>query len=93
MMELIIETFFSLGLFINAALFIPQIIALWKAKDSKELSLVTFGGFNLIQFFTILHGYVRQDYLLTIGFLLSFITCGIVTVLIVIYRYKGKKTA
>ncbi|MGA2655127.1 MAG: PQ-loop domain-containing transporter [Gammaproteobacteria bacterium] len=86
MMVIIIETIFSLGLFINAALFIPQIMRLHQKKDSKELSLLTFGGFNFIQLFTILHGYLHQDYLLMGGFIASFITCGIVTGMIVYYR-------
>ena len=85
-MVLLIETIFSLGLFLNAALFIPQIIRLYQKKDSRELSLLTFAGFNIIQFFTILHGYINHDYLLIAGFTLSFITCGMVTVMIIYYR-------
>jgi MtN3 and saliva related transmembrane protein len=85
----IIETVFSLGLFLNAALFIPQIIRLYQKKDSKEISLLTFAGFNVIQFFTILHGYIHQDYLLLIGYIVSFIACGIVTAMIIYYRLVG----
>jgi MtN3 and saliva related transmembrane protein len=81
-----IETVFSLGLFLNAALFIPQIIRLYQKKNSRELSLLTFAGFNLIQFFTILHGYLNHDYILMLGFGLSFISCGIVTGMIIYYR-------
>lgn len=82
----IIETIFGLGLFVNAILFIPQIISLYKAKDSKEISLLTFAGFNLIQLFTLLHGYLHDDYLLVLGYFLSLITCGTVTVMIIVYR-------
>jgi MtN3 and saliva related transmembrane protein len=89
MWTLFIETIFSLGLFFNAALFVPQIIRLYQKKDSRELSLLTFAGFNVIQFFTILHGHLTHDYLLMIGFGLSFITCGIVTGLIIYYRLIG----
>lgn len=81
-----IETVFSLGLFLNALLFIPQMIRLYQKKNSRELSLLTFAGFNFIQFFTILHGYLNNDYLLMIGFVLSFISCGMVTAMIVYYR-------
>ncbi|MFT3742275.1 MAG: PQ-loop domain-containing transporter [Gammaproteobacteria bacterium] len=83
-----IETFFSLGLFVNAALFVPQAIRLYKTKDAVGFSLITFFGFNLIQLFTILHGYLHHDLTLAIGYLLSLITCGIVTFLICLYRIK-----
>ena len=86
MVEIIIETIFSLGLFINAALFIPQIIQLYKTKNSKGFSIITFAGFNLIQLFTVLHGILHKDYLLISGYTLSLITCGIVTMLIIFYR-------
>lgn len=84
----LIEVIFSLGLFINAALFIPQAIKLYRKKDSKELSLLTFGGFLLIQLFIFLHGYLHKDYVLMIGYLFSLVTCGAVTLLIIMYRKK-----
>ncbi len=85
----LIETFFSLGLFINALLFVPQVIRLYKVKSAIGFSLITFFGFNLIQFFTILHGYLHRDLLLIIGNTLSFLTCGSVTYLIVLYKGKN----
>ena len=88
----IIEIVFSLGLFVNAALFIPQIIQLVRIKDSRSLSLLTFGGFCIIQLFVVLHGVLMRDYLLIIGYLISLLTCGILTILIVFYRVKNKKT-
>lgn len=84
----LIELMFGLGLFFNAALFIPQIIKLYKTKNSQGHSLLTFAGFNLIQLFTLLHGYLRKDYLLMFGFVLSLITCGIISFMIIYYRYK-----
>ena len=77
---------FGLGLFINAMLFIPQAIKLFRTKKVDGLSLITFSGFNIIQFFTILHGYFRKDYVLMIGFLLSFVFCGLVTMMIIFYK-------
>lgn len=85
-----IEILFSLGLFINALLFIPQAIKLYQTKNSKELSLLTFGGFVIIQFFTLLHGYLHKDYLLMLGYFLSILTCGLVLVLIIKYRFAGR---
>jgi MtN3 and saliva related transmembrane protein len=81
-----IEVMFGLGLFFNALLFIPQALKLFKTKNSKEVSLITFGGFNIMQIFTILHGYFNGDCILMGGFLLSFIFCSIVTILIILYR-------
>ncbi len=85
-----IETVFGLGLFINAALFIPQIIQLYKTKNPQGLSLVTFAGFNLIQLFTILHGVLSKDYLLIIGFTASLISCGTVTLLLIKYKLQSR---
>lgn len=90
MFKYCVGVFFAIGLFINALLFVPQIIKLWRIKESKDLSLVMFGGFNLIQIFAVLHGYMNQDYILMIGFLLSLITSGAVTFLIVFYKLKEK---
>lgn len=83
-----VDLVFSLGLFFNAALFIPQAVAIFRRKTSNGLSLITFAGFNVMQFFTALHGYLAKDYILMFGFILSFITCGIVTILIVLYRHN-----
>ena len=86
MIQYVIETLFSAGLFVNAILFIPQAVRLFQTKNSRGFSLITFAGFNLIQFFTILHAYLHKDNILMIGTALSFLTCGIVTVMIVWYR-------
>jgi MtN3 and saliva related transmembrane protein len=84
--NMLIEFVFSIALLVNAALFLPQIVRLYKVKDSKELSLLTFGGFLAIQTITVLHGLVVNDYLLVFGFSLSILTCGLTTWLIVWYR-------
>ena len=89
----IIEIVFSSGLFINAMLFIPQIIQLYKTKNATGFSLTTFAGFNLIQLFTVLHGILHHDILLSVGMFLSFITCGIVTGLIIFYKSRPPKCA
>lgn len=78
---------FSLSLLANAALFIPQIITLLKNKTAKNVSLITFAGFNVIQLFIFFHGLVERDYLLASGYLLSILSCGTVTILIIYYSY------
>jgi len=88
----IVELSFVLGLFINAVLFIPQCISIVVNKDSREVSFITFFGFWLIQLSTTLHGFLRKDYLLAFGTLLSMITCGLVIFCIIYYRLKNKKS-
>ena len=85
----LIEFIFSFGLFINAILFIPQAIKILQTKTTQGISLTTFIGFNIIQIFTFLHGYLHKDYLLMIGILLSFMTCSVVTVLIIVYMQNS----
>lgn len=85
-MESIIESLFALGMFINGTLFIPQAIKIFRLKEARDLSLLTFFGFNFIQAVTILHGIIKQDFALAIGMSYSFITCAMVTLLIIKYR-------
>ena len=59
----IVEFLFSLGLFINAGLFMPQVIKLYRTKNPEGLSLITFGGFNIIQLLAVLHGVIHQDFI------------------------------
>jgi MtN3 and saliva related transmembrane protein len=84
----IINFIFSIALFVNALLFVPQIYRLLKTKESKNLSLITFAGFLGIQLAAVLYGYVHRDFILLAGFLLSAILCGTVVILITFYRYK-----
>jgi len=81
-----VNIIFSLSLFFNAMLFVPQALRIIRTKSAEGISLFTFIGFNIMQLFAVLHGYLEQDYILMTGFLLSFITCGVVTSLIFKYR-------
>ena len=85
-LKYIIEIGFSLSLLVNALLFVPQAIKLYRLKNATGLSLLTFAGFNVIQLFVILHGFLQKDYLLAWGVLLSLITSGVCTWLIIRYR-------
>jgi MtN3 and saliva related transmembrane protein len=81
-----IEVMFALSMFINAALFVPQAVKIYKTKYVKGISKVTFLGFNIIQIFTILHAYINCDYILMFGFILAFLASGIVTFLVFSYK-------
>lgn len=84
--KIIIEVIVSISLILNALLFIPQVIKIIKNKNAKELSLITFIGFNVMQILMLLHGYFHQEPILIIGMLLSLITCGSVTISILYFR-------
>lgn len=88
MTKIYTDIFFMIGAFLNAALFVPQALLLYKTKKVEGVSLPMFLGFNMIQFATALHGYMSKDYILMWGYTLSFITCGVVTVLILYYSNK-----
>ncbi len=85
-----VEFGFSISLFVNAVLFIPQARMIIKSRNVKDVSLVTFIGFNIIQLFTVLHGFIIHDYILAFGYMLSIITCGTVSLLIIYYKYINK---
>ena len=87
-MILVIDFLFSVAMFINAMLFVPQIIKIIKAKNAKGVSVLTFGGFNLIQIVVMLHGYFHHDMYLFLGTIPSILTCGTVTGLIIYYNSK-----
>src|SRR3990167_9389215 len=80
---------FASALFINALLFLPQLRLMIKTKSSRDVSLVTFLGFLIIQLTVVLHGIIHQDYLLIWGYSLSMVVCGILVALIFYYRRKG----
>jgi MtN3 and saliva related transmembrane protein len=73
---------FGLSMFLNALLFVPQAMKIYKTQSSAGVSLITFAGFNVIQLFTMLHGYINRDFLLMFGFAISFVACGVITVLV-----------
>ena len=84
----IIEIGFTLGLLVGAVLFVPQILELFKTKNSQNASLITFLGFNAIQLFVVFHGVIHKDHLLIYGSLIKFIVCAMVSYLIIWYRFK-----
>jgi MtN3 and saliva related transmembrane protein len=87
----IITFLFGAALFINAALFLPQIYALWKSRDAKGISLLTFFGFCLIQLVTVCYGLSKHDYLLAGGNALSLLLCSSICFMILFYRYSSLK--
>ena len=87
-MREIVAWVFGLGLIGNALLFVPQIVAVWRKKSDEGISLVTFGGFSVLQAIGIVHGAYERDISLLLGMAASLLTCGTVTGLTVFYRVK-----
>jgi len=92
-MKDIVAVIFGLGLIGNALLFVPQVIAVWRKKSDEGISLITFGGFSLLQAIGIVHGIYQHDMSILIGMAASLLTCGSVTALTVFYRLRRKRTA
>ena len=87
-MKELFDWLFGLGLGCNALLFVPQAIALWRKKTDEGVSLLTFGGFSVLQVIGIVHGVNHQDWSLILGMAASLLTCGTVTGLTVVYRVR-----
>jgi MtN3 and saliva related transmembrane protein len=87
-MKQLVAIIFGLGLGCNALLFVPQIIAVWRKKTDEGISLITFGGFSILQAIGIVHGLFQHDLSLTLGMAASLLTCGTVTALTVFYRMQ-----
>jgi MtN3 and saliva related transmembrane protein len=80
-MKELVAWVFGAGLFLNAALFVPQAVRLWRTRRAEGVSLWTFAGFNALQITGVLQGYFQHDLALMIGMAASLLTCGSVTLL------------
>jgi MtN3 and saliva related transmembrane protein len=87
-MKEIVAWIFGLGMGVNAMLFVPQIFAVWRKKSDEGISLVTFGGFCVLQILGVVHGLYQHDPSLWLGLAASFITCGTATSLTIYYRVR-----
>jgi MtN3 and saliva related transmembrane protein len=87
-MKQIVAVVFGLGLLGNALLFVPQVLVVWRKKSDEGISLITFGGFSVLQVVGIVHGMFQQDLSLILGMAASLLTCGSVTALTVLYRVR-----
>jgi MtN3 and saliva related transmembrane protein len=77
---------FGFGMGLNALLFVPQVLSIWRTRRTEGVSLLTFGGFNALQALGVLHGILQRDWSLALGMAVSLLTCGSVTLLTMIYR-------
>ena len=91
-MKEIVAVVFGLGLIGNALLFVPQVIAVWRKKSDEGISLITFGGFSVLQAIGIVHGIYQRDPSLILGMAASLLTCGSVNALTIFYRMRRLST-
>ena len=87
-MKQIVAVIFGLGLLCNALLFVPQVLAVWRKKSDEGISLITFGGFSILQAIGIVHGLYQHDPSLILGMGASLASCGTVTALTFFYRMR-----
>ena len=87
-MKQIVAVIFGLGLLGNALLFVPQALAVWRKKSDEGISLITFGGFCVLQVVGVIHGFYQHDASLIVGLAASFCTCGTLTGLTIYYRVR-----
>jgi MtN3 and saliva related transmembrane protein len=92
-MREIVTYIFGLALLGNACLFVPQALAIWRKKSDEGVSLVTFGGFCILQVIGVVHGVYEHDNSLIVGLGASFLTCGTVTLLTIVYRLRRLRGA
>ncbi len=90
-MKGIVAFVFGLGLVCNALLFVPQVLAVWRKKTDEGISVITFGGFSILQAIGIVHGLYQQDISLILGMSASLLSCGTVTFLTLYYRLRRKR--
>jgi MtN3 and saliva related transmembrane protein len=93
LMKQIVAVIFGLGLICNALLFVPQVIAVWRKKTDEGISVITFGGFSILQAIGIMHGIYQQDLSLILGMAASLLSCGTVTLLTLFYRMRRRQNA
>jgi MtN3 and saliva related transmembrane protein len=74
----------------NALLFVPQLLAVWRKKTDEGISLITFGGFSILQVVGVVHGIYQHDLSLILGMAASLLSCGSVTCLTLLYRLRRK---
>ena len=91
-MKQIVAFVFGVGLLGNAMLFVPQALAVWRKKNDEGISLITFGGFNVLQAIGSVHGVYQRDLSLIVGLGASLLTCGTVTGLTLYYRAVQKRS-
>jgi MtN3 and saliva related transmembrane protein len=70
-MKEIVALVFGFGMLLNACLFVPQAVHLWRSKASQGVSVLSFAGFNALQALGVVHGHFQGDHALMIGMFAS----------------------
>lgn len=84
----IVQIMFGAALFLNAFIFFPQALRIFREKSAKGVSLLTFSGILYCQLAMLFHGLVIKDHLFILGYAISLFSCSMVVLLIFFYRKK-----
>jgi MtN3 and saliva related transmembrane protein len=93
MLGQIFAVLFGFSLFVNAFIFVPQALTIWRTKTAAGVSVLTFAGFNVMQAIGAVHGILVHDLALTLGMAASLFTCGTVTILALLSTEKARGTS
>lgn len=88
MAKYISDVLYGGALFVNATLFLPQAWKIYAKKSVEGSSIITFGGFNLVQLLGFINGIYNEDYALIFGQAVSIVACGLVTIQLILYKFK-----
>lgn len=89
-MKEMVAFLFGVGWAMNALLFLPQLIAVVRKRSSEGVSLITFGGFSVLQAIGVAHGYLQHDNSLVFGMGTSLAACGTLTLITIYFRLKER---
>ena len=84
--KIIIDILFDIGMFVNAVVYVPQIIKIFHRKEAKDLSLITFVSVGLLQLIVALHGYFYRDFALMVGMVFALLSTITLISLIIVYQ-------
>lgn len=85
-LKLITDILFEFGLFINAALMLPQIFKIIYHKSTQNISLIMYLGFTFIQSAMLLFGILQQDIWLLAGTIPNLVINIWITFLVLYYN-------
>ncbi len=77
------------ALFINAALFLPQIIRIYRVREANAISIGMLVGMVIVSACGTLHGHFHHQHLVLLGYLLVFFMSLAVLAMTAYYRIKA----
>ncbi|MDF1654309.1 MAG: PQ-loop repeat-containing protein [Coxiellaceae bacterium] len=88
-LQWLIDMIISAVLFINAALYLPQIYRIYRVREANAVSIWMLVGSVLLGICGVLYGHFHHQHLMLLGYALIFVTSLIVLVMTCYYRTKA----